>query len=93
MNADGEEGEDGNKRGKLQEGGSSGSGGAGDWWNEEGFGKSYEPFNPMEYEEEEQSRGQKRVATDAPEGEEERIARGEGGDMHMGWLHEARGEQ
>ena len=39
--------------------------------NEEGFGTSYAPFNPMEYEEEERSRGQNRVATEAPKGEEE----------------------
>ena len=46
----------------------------------------------MEYDEEEQSRGQKRVATDAPEGEEEGFEREQGSDMHLGWLHEARGE-
>ena len=78
---------------KVPEGGSSGSGGTGDWWKEEGFGKSYEPFNPMEYEEGDQSKGQTRVATEAPEGEDERIKREEGDDMNLGWLHEARGEQ
>ena len=56
----------------------------------EGFGKSYEPFNPMDYEGEEQAKGQKRVATAASEGEEERVERGESGEMHLGWLHEAR---
>ena len=73
MKVDEHEDEGREQRVRFQEGGSSGSGGAGGWWKEEGFGKSYEPVNPMEDEDGEQSKGQKRVATDAPEGEEERM--------------------
>ena len=86
---------EGNKRGRYQVGGSSGSGGAGDWWNTEGFGKSYEPFNPMEFEESNQERGQKRTAEQEPEGqrEEKKQEKADRPDMHLGWIHEARGEQ
>ena len=76
IDVDVEEGGERKKRGRFQEGGISGSGVAESWWTEEGFGQSYEPFNPMEYEEVEQAKGQKRVATEEPEGEEDRVYRG-----------------
>ena len=54
------------------------------------FGKYYEPFNPMDYEDEQAARGQTRAATDQKDedilqGEEDR-------DMHLGWVNAARGE-
>ena len=94
---------EGNKRARYQVGGSSGSGGgsssgsggAGEWWNTEGFGKSYEPFNPMEFEEMKQDRGQQRRAEQDAEGqsEEKKQETQEIPEMHLGWIHEARGEQ
>ena len=83
-----------NKRGRYQVGGSSGSGGTGDWWNTEGFGKSYEPFNPMDFEDNNQERGQKRTAEQDAEGQrEETRPEKDTPDMRLGWIHEARGEQ